>query len=51
MVIVKTRPPREAFKEVWGCSVPGFEERWHEYVTQNYKGPGDGKSKLEKKRP
>jgi hypothetical protein len=37
VILKEDRPAREAFMEIWGFSVLGFEERWREYVKTNYK--------------
>ena len=35
-ILKQKRPPREAFLNVWGMSVLGFEERWKEHVRTKY---------------
>ncbi|MHC4941923.1 MAG: hypothetical protein ACYTG7_02780 [Planctomycetota bacterium] len=37
VILKEDRPAREAFMEIWGMSVLGFEEKWREYVRAQYK--------------
>ena len=40
-ILKQRRPAREAFLEIWSCSMLGFEEKWKAWVMENYSEKDD----------
>jgi len=48
-ILKEKKPARDAFREIWGMSVLGFEEKWKEYVIKEYSAAPDPASTKRKR--